>query len=94
MNQTRMIRLPVHLEKELKAFVKVERKLAAKYIKDPSPELVAADMGVPLAEVNRALSVRQKWYLPMCRFHEITEFIAGLSSDRRPRGPSRLHQYH
>lgn len=96
MNQTRMIRLPVHLEKELKAFVKVERKLAAKYTKDPSPELVAADMGVPLAEVNRALSVRQEVVSADAPISgDSQSSLLDCLPDRRPRGPSRLHQqYH
>jgi|GEM_PF-2965867 len=34
--------------------------LAAKYTENPSPELVAADMGVTLAEVNRALPVQEQ----------------------------------
>ena len=58
MNQRRMIRLPVFLEKLLKVGVKVKQRLAGKYSKDPSLGLVAADSEVHLAGVNSTLSVR------------------------------------
>ena len=55
MNQKRIIRLSVFLEKALKVFVKVKRRFSGKYTKDRSPKLVAADSEVYLAEVNRTL---------------------------------------
>lgn len=86
----------LHLTKELKVFVKVERRLAAKYAKDPSRELVAADMGVLFAEVNRALSVRQEVVSADAPISgESESSLLDCLPDRRPRGPSRLlQQYH
>lgn len=92
MTQTRMIRLPVYLGKELKACVKVERKLSAKYTKDPSPKIVAADMVVPLAEVKNALSVRQEVVTADAPISgDLQNSLLDCLADRRPRGPSRPH---
>ncbi len=52
MNQTRTIRLPVHVVKALHGFLREEQKLAVSKSRDPSPDELAAAMGKPVSEIK------------------------------------------
>ncbi len=56
MNQTRTIRLPVHVVKELNGYLRVSRQLAQTLEHDPTPEEIAAELNKPVFKVRRALS--------------------------------------
>lgn len=56
MNQTRTIRLPVHVVKELNGYLRVSRQLAQTLEHDPTPEEIAAKMNKPVLKVRKALS--------------------------------------
>ena len=53
MNQTRTIRLPIHIVKEMNSYLKVRRQLAQKFDHDPSAEDVAHHMDKPVKTVER-----------------------------------------
>lgn len=73
MNQTRTIRLPVHVVKQINSYQKIARKLAQELDHDPSPEEVAARLELPLAEVQMILGLQEQ--LSMVE-------SAGLDKDR------------
>ncbi len=60
MNQTRTIRLPIHVIKALNAFLKANRELTQQLDREPTIEEVAAKMGRPLAEVEKLLDLSER----------------------------------
>lgn len=60
MNQTRTIRLPIHVVKELNFYLKAARELSQTLDHDPSPEEIAAAVDRPVADVKRMLSLNEK----------------------------------
>ena len=57
MNQTRTIRLPVHVVKELNIYRRVSRKLAQKLDHTPTHEEIAHEVDKPVDTVNRILEL-------------------------------------
>ena len=57
MNQTRTIRLPVHVVKELNIYRRVSRKLAQSLDHTPTYEEIAKEAGKPADTVNRILEL-------------------------------------
>ena len=55
MNQTRTIRLPVHVSKELNVYLRVSRKLAQTLNHTPTPDEIAYELGKPVEDVLRLL---------------------------------------
>ncbi|MFT7299696.1 MAG: RNA polymerase nonessential primary-like sigma factor [Porticoccus sp.] len=53
MNQTRTIRLPIHVVKELNTYLKASRRLAQELEHDPSAEEIAQSMNKSVADVSR-----------------------------------------
>jgi len=60
MNQTRTIRLPVHVVKELNSYLRAERELSSKTSKEPSAEDIAALVDKPVKDVKRLLALNEK----------------------------------
>lgn len=60
MNQTRTIRLPVHVVKQINSYQKIARKLAQELDHEPSLEEVAAKLDLPLAEVQTILGLQDQ----------------------------------
>jgi RNA polymerase nonessential primary-like sigma factor len=60
MNQSRTIRLPVHVIKELNVYLRALRFLEARSVKEPSAEDVASLLGRPVAEVRRVLNLNER----------------------------------
>ena len=60
MNQSRTIRLPVHVVKELNVCLRASRRLEAKLGREASAEEVAAEVGRPLEEVTRLLGLNER----------------------------------
>ncbi|MDG2501288.1 MAG: RNA polymerase sigma factor RpoS [Porticoccaceae bacterium] len=60
MNQTRTIRLPVHVVKELNVYLRASRKLAQKLDHAPTPEEIAAEVDKPVADVLKILSLSER----------------------------------
>jgi RNA polymerase nonessential primary-like sigma factor len=60
MNQTRTIRLPIHVVKELNVYLRAARELTQSLDHDPSPEEIAALVDRPIAEVKRMLGLNER----------------------------------
>ena len=60
MNQSRTIRLPVHIIKELNVFLRAQRHLEMHGVPDAGPDEIAALTGRPLEEVRRILSLNER----------------------------------
>ncbi len=60
MSQTRTIRLPVHVVKELNTYLRAGRELAQKLDHDPKAEEIAALMDKPVHEVDRVLRLNER----------------------------------
>ena len=60
MNQTRTIRLPIHVVKELNLYLRAARQLTQKLDHEPSPEEIADMLDTPLEEVRKILGLNDK----------------------------------
>jgi RNA polymerase nonessential primary-like sigma factor len=74
MNQTRTIRLPIHVVKELNVYLRAARELSQKLDHEPSPEEIANLLEKPVEDVEHMLSLNER----------VTSIDApiGASSDR------------
>lgn len=74
MNQTRTIRLPIHVVKELNIYLRAARELSQKLDHEPTAEEIANLLEKPVADVERMLSLNER----------VTSIDApiGASSDR------------
>lgn len=59
MNQTRTIRLPVHVVKELNSYLKASRRLAQHKDQQPTAEDIAEEVGKPVEDVLRMLNLNE-----------------------------------
>ena len=60
MNQTRTIRLPIHVVKELNVYLRASRQLAHELEHEPTADEIADKMGVPVKSVSRMLGLNEK----------------------------------
>ena len=60
MNQTRTIRLPIHVVKELNVYLRAARELTQKLDHEPSAEEIANLLERPVAEVKRMLGLNER----------------------------------
>lgn len=60
MNQTRTIRLPIHVVKELNVYLRAARQLTQTLDHEPSPEEIADMLDKPLEEVQKILGLNEK----------------------------------
>ena len=60
MNQTRTIRLPIHVVKEINVYLRAARRLAQSLDREPSPEDVAEMLDKPINEVKRMLGLNER----------------------------------
>ncbi len=60
MNQTRTIRLPIHIVKEINVYLRAARRLAQTLDREPSPEDVANDLDKPIEEVKRMMGLNER----------------------------------
>ena len=60
MNQTRTIRLPIHIIKEINGYLRVTRQLAQSLDHEPSAEEIAQVMGKSVADVKRMLQLNER----------------------------------
>jgi RNA polymerase nonessential primary-like sigma factor len=60
MNQTRTIRLPIHVVKELNVYLRAARELTQKLDHKPSPEEIAGLLEKPVDEVKRMLGLSER----------------------------------
>jgi len=60
MNQTRTIRLPIHVVKELNIYLRAARELSQKLDHEPSPEEIARLLDKPVADVEKMLRLNER----------------------------------
>jgi RNA polymerase nonessential primary-like sigma factor len=60
MNQTRTIRLPIHILKEMNNYLRVARELSLTMDREPSPEDVARHLNEPLEKVEQIMGLNQR----------------------------------
>lgn len=60
MNQTRTIRLPIHVVKELNVYLRAARELTQKLDHEPSAEDIAALLDKPVANVEKMLKLNER----------------------------------
>ena len=60
MNQTRTIRLPIHVVKELNVYLRAARELTQKLDHEPTPEEIAEHVGKPVADVEKMLGLNER----------------------------------
>ncbi len=60
MSQTRTIRLPIHVVKEINVYLRASRELAAKLDHEPTPEEIAQKVGKPVENVIKMLKLNER----------------------------------
>lgn len=60
MNQTRTIRLPIHVVKELNVYLRAARELTQKLDHEPSPEEIANLLDKPVEDVKKMLGLNER----------------------------------
>jgi RNA polymerase nonessential primary-like sigma factor len=60
MNQTRTIRLPIHVVKELNLYLRTARKLSQELDHEPSAQEIAESAGEPVASVQKMLKLNER----------------------------------
>ncbi|NOX76603.1 MAG: RNA polymerase sigma factor RpoS [Gammaproteobacteria bacterium] len=60
MNQTRTIRLPIHVVKEINIYLRAARHLAQSLDHEPSPEEIAHMLDKPINDVKRMLGLNER----------------------------------
>lgn len=60
MNQTRTIRLPIHVIKEINLYLRAARRLAQEYDREPTTEEIAQELDKPISEVKRMLGLNER----------------------------------
>ncbi|WP_175573061.1 MULTISPECIES: RNA polymerase sigma factor RpoS [Thalassotalea] len=60
MNQTRTIRLPIHVVKELNIYLRTARELVQKLDHEPTAEDIAHALDVPVADVSKMLRLNER----------------------------------
>ena len=60
MNQTRTIRLPIHVVKELNVYLRAARELSQKLDHEPSPEEIANLLDKPVEDVEKMLALNER----------------------------------
>lgn len=60
MNQTRTVRLPIHVIREINIYLRAAHELAQKLDREPTPEDVAHELDKPIEEVKRMLGLNER----------------------------------
>ncbi len=60
MNQTRTIRLPIHIVKELNVYLRASRELTQKLDHEPTADEIAEHVGKPVADVQKMLKLNER----------------------------------
>ncbi len=86
MNQTRTIRLPIHVVKEINVYLRAARHLAQTLDHEPTPEEIARELDKPIDEVKRMLGLNERVAsvdVPMGRDSDKT-LIEAIPDDSNP----------
>lgn len=93
MNQTRTIRLPIHVVKELNVYLRAARELTQKLDHDPTPEDIASLLDKPVADVKRMLGLNERvTSVDTPLGHDSDKSVLDTISDIRENDPAVLLQ--
>jgi RNA polymerase nonessential primary-like sigma factor len=93
MNQTRTIRLPIHVVKELNVYLRAARELTQKLDHEPSPEEIANLLEKPVAEVKRMLGLNERVSsVDVSLGPDSDKTLLDTLTDNRPTDPCELLQ--
>ncbi|MCL6269300.1 RNA polymerase sigma factor RpoS [Sansalvadorimonas sp. 2012CJ34-2] len=93
MNQTRTIRLPIHVVKELNVYLRAARELTQKLDHDPTPEEIATLLDKPVDDVKRMLGLNERvTSVDTPLGHDSDKSILDTISDIRESDPAVLLQ--
>ncbi|MCC6203043.1 MAG: RNA polymerase sigma factor RpoS [Gammaproteobacteria bacterium] len=93
MNQTRTIRLPIHVVKEINIYLRAARRLAQKLDREPSPEDVAEMLDRPIEEVKRMLGLNERvTSVDVPTDHESDRSVLDTIPDEMSSDPARILQ--
>ncbi len=59
-DQARTIRIPVHMVETINKLIRISRQLLQEYGREPTPEEVAEEMGLPVEKVREILKIAQE----------------------------------
>lgn len=93
MNQTRTIRLPIHVVKELNVYLRAARELTQKLDHEPSAEEIAALLDKPVGEVKRMLGLNERvTSVDVTLGLDSDKTLLDTLTDERPSDPCELLQ--
>lgn len=93
MNQTRTIRLPIHVVKELNVYLRAARELTQKLDHEPSAEEIANLLEKPVGEVKRMLGLNERVSsVDVSLGPDSDKTLLDTLSDERPTDPCELLQ--
>ena len=93
MNQTRTIRLPIHVVKELNVYLRASRELSQKLDHEPTAEDIANLLERPVADVKRMLKLNERFTsIDAPIGHESDRTIVETIADLRVSDPSEILQ--
>lgn len=92
MNQTRTIRLPVHVVKELNVYLRAAKELAKKEDKPINPEEIAKMVDKPVADVKRMLALNEHMTsIDSPIGHDSDKPMLDILVDENSLDPAKLH---
>ncbi len=93
MNQTRTIRLPIHVVKELNVYLRAARELTQKLDHEPSAEEIATLLDKPVGEVKRMLGLNERVAsVDVTLGPDSDKTLLDTLTDERPSDPCELLQ--
>lgn len=93
MNQTRTIRLPIHVVKELNVYLRAARELTQKLDHEPSAEEIANLLEKPVDEVKRMLGLNERvTSVDVSLGPDSDKTLLDTLTDERPTDPCELLQ--
>jgi len=93
MNQTRTIRLPIHVVKELNLYLRAARELTQKLDHEPSAEEIADLLERPVGEVKRMLGFNERvTSVDVSLGPDSDKTLLDVLTDERPSDPCELLQ--
>ena len=93
MNQTRTIRLPIHVVKELNVYLRAARELTQKLDHEPSAEEIATLLEKPVDEVKRMLGLNERvTSVDVSLGSDSDKTLLDTLTDDRPSDPCELLQ--
>lgn len=92
MNQTRTIRLPIHVVKELNVYLRAARELTQKLDHEPSAEEIAELLEKPVRDVKRLLGLNERITSVDSPIHGTDKSLLDTVADDSGNDPSELLQ--